>query len=213
LVLINVKKVAISIHAVKDFDPHVLNGITGHDLIHVDVMDGKFVKTENLNLTVFQELKKNYNLPILTHMMVTEPQIYIERIIKHVDFYVFHFESEGNKSNIIKLIKKNGKKVGIALNPETPVKSVLPFLNELDVVLIMSVNPGWSGQTFLPNSIFKVNELARYKTIYNFEIDIDGGINLENAKKLEKVDILSSSSTILKSENPTLTIQKLKYST
>ncbi|MHA1729853.1 MAG: ribulose-phosphate 3-epimerase, partial [Promethearchaeota archaeon] len=175
------KKVAISIHAVKDFDPNVLNGITGHDLIHVDVMDGKFVKTENLNLIVFQELKKNYNLPILTHMMVTEPQIYIERIIKHVDFYVFHFESEGNKSNIIKLIKKNGKKVGIALNPETPVKSVLPFLNELDVVLIMSVNPGWSGQTFLPNSIFKVNELARYKTIYNFEIDIDGGINLENA--------------------------------
>ncbi len=212
MVLINVKKVAISIHATKDFDPNVLNGITGHDLIHVDVMDGKFVKTENLNLIVFQELKTNYKLPILAHMMVTEPQIYIERIIKHVDFYVFHFESEGNKSNIIKLIKKNGKKVGIALNPETPVKSVLPFLNELDVVLIMSVNPGWSGQTFLPNSIFKVNELARYKTIYNFEIDIDGGINLENARKLAKVDILSSSSTILKSENPTLTIQKLKYS-
>ncbi|MHA1724568.1 MAG: ribulose-phosphate 3-epimerase [Promethearchaeota archaeon] len=207
------KKVAISIHATKDFDPHALKEITGHDLIHVDVMDGTFVRSKNLNLTIFQELKKIYELPILAHMMVMDPHDYIELIIKHVDIYVFHFESKGNKSNIIKLIKKNGKKVGMALNPETPINSIIPFLKELDVVLIMSVNPGWSGQTFIPDSILKVNELARYKKVYDFEIDIDGGINLENAKKLEQVDILSSSSTILKSKNPTLTIQKLKYST
>ena len=205
------RKVAVSIHATNDFNPDVIKELKGLDYIHIDVSDGKFTSFQNLNLGVFRILHEKYDLPIIAHMMVVNPSEFIEQIIEFVDIFTFHKEIEGNIDVIIKKVKKRNKKVGIAINPDTDITLILPFLESIDLVLVMSVNPGGSGQKFIPNSIEKVNQLREYKKKYNFLIDIDGGINLNNAPKL-KVDIISSTSTILNAKNPNKTIESLKYS-
>jgi ribulose-phosphate 3-epimerase len=206
------KKVAVSIHAVDNFTVEILKDIKGFDYIHVDVMDGKFVNNTNSNLNVFRTLKETYQIPIIAHLMVINPIEYIEKIIDFVDFFVFHFEVDDDKSKIIEEIRKTQKKVGFALNPETKISKIVPYLKEIDIVLIMSVNPGWSGQKFIPNTIDRVYQLAEYKKNFDFLIDVDGGINLTNSKLLKKTDILSSSSTILKAKEPNKIIKLLKES-
>ncbi|MFO8017724.1 MAG: hypothetical protein R6U96_03755 [Promethearchaeia archaeon] len=129
-----------------------------------------------------------------------------------IDVFLFHLEAEGNKPQIITQVKNNSKKVGIAINPETRVSEVKEYLDKVDFILVMSVHPGWSGQSFIPETLEKVNELAKYKQKFDFLIDVDGGVNLENAKQLKNADILSSSSTILKADSPNRVIQLLKTS-
>jgi len=206
------KKIAVSIHAIDDFTVDILKGLEGFDYIHVDVMDGIFVNNTNNNLNVFKILKEAYEIPIIAHLMVINPINYIEKIVHYVDIFLFHIETDNDKTKIIKEVRKKHKKVGFAVNPETHISEVLPYLKNVDLVLIMSVNPGWSGQKFIPNTIEKVNILAEYKMKHDFLIDVDGGINLENAKLLKKTDILSSSSAILKAKNPNNTIKLLKES-
>ncbi|MFX1569948.1 MAG: ribulose-phosphate 3-epimerase [Promethearchaeota archaeon] len=206
------KKVAVSIHAIDNFSVDILKGLEGFDYIHVDVMDGKFVNNKNINLNVFKILKESYEIPIIAHLMVVNPFDFIENIVNLIDIFLFHFETDSDKLNIIREVRKNNKKVGIALNPDTNISEIVPYLEKIDIVLIMSVIPGWSGQKFIPSIIDKVNQLAEYKSKFNFLIDIDGGINLENAKLLEKTDILSSSSTILKAKEPNKIIKLLKES-
>ena len=206
------KKVAVSIHAIENFTLQIIKGLKGLDYIHVDVMDGKFVDNINLNLSVFKAIKENYDVPIIAHLMVVNPFHYIDKIIEFIDVFLFHFEIDGNKKVIINEVKGKNKKVGIAINPDTEISEILPYLNEIDIVLVMSVYPGWSGQKFIPETIEKINRLAEYKKDYDFEIDVDGGVNLENSKKLINTDILSSATTILKAKNPNLVIQTLKYS-
>ncbi|MFX1274401.1 MAG: ribulose-phosphate 3-epimerase [Promethearchaeota archaeon] len=205
------KRVAVSIHAIDRFDPDIIENLDGLDYIHVDFMDGKFVESKNLNTNVLKQIKAKYDLPIIAHLMVDEPIKFVNRIIDDVDFFVFHFESKGNKEELIKKVKYHKRQVGIAINPETPLTKIMPFLNDLDLVLIMSVNPGWSGQDFIWESIDKVDLLIAYRAYMKmgFLIDIDGGINLKNAGFIN-ADIVSSSSTILKAENPNKVIQKLK---
>lgn len=204
------KEIALAIHAVKDFDSSIISGLEGLNYIHVDVMDGKLVKSINKNLESFRILKERSELPIVAHLMVLNPKKYINKIIKHTDSILFHFEIEENIREIIKLVKKHGKKVGLVINPKTEVSCVLEFLDKIDYVLVMSVNPGWSGQKFIENTINKIDQLSQYKKRYNFKIIVDGGINLDNAKSLDKADILSSSSTILRSEDPNDVIKALK---
>jgi ribulose-phosphate 3-epimerase len=144
-------------------------------------------------------------------MMVVDPLDYLDKIIKNLHSFTFHLEIEGDKWLIINEIKKKGKNVGIAINPNTKVSEIRPYLDAIDLVLVMCVYPGRSGQKFIPQSIDKVNRLAIYKKDFNFKIEVDGGINLENAKKLN-VDILSSTSTILNSNTPNAIIQSLKHS-
>ncbi|MFW9988663.1 MAG: ribulose-phosphate 3-epimerase [Candidatus Odinarchaeota archaeon] len=206
------KKIAISIHAKENFTSDILKGIDGFDYIHVDVMDGKFVNNTNSNLDVFKALKETYENPIIAHLMVVNPFDYIKKIVDFIDIFLFHYETDSDKNLLIEEIRKKNKKIGFALNPETPISEIVPFLEKIDLVLIMSVNPGWSGQKFLLDSIRKVNELAKYKKKHNFIIDIDGGINPTNAKLLENTDILSSSSAILNAKNPNDIIKQLKDS-
>jgi len=206
------KKIAVSVHAIEDFNVDILEGIEGFDYIHVDVMDGKFVNNTNNNLDVFIALKEVYNTSIIAHLMVINPFDYIKKIIDFIDIFLFHFEIDGSKTVIIEEIRKKGKKVGIAINPDTDISRIIPYIEMIDLVLIMSVNPGWSGQNFIPNIIDKVNQLAEYKKKYNFLIDVDGGINPSNAKQLKNTDILTSSSAILKAKNPNKTIKLLKES-
>ena len=204
------RKVAVSIHATDDFNLDVIKELKGLDYIHVDVSDGEFTTYQNLNLEVFRILHERYDLPIIAHMMVINPSEFIEQIIEFVDIFTFHKEIEGDIYAIIKKIKKKNKKVGIAINPDTDITEILPFLGSIDLVLVMSVNPGGSGQKFIPNSVEKVNQLREYKKKYNFVIDIDGGINLKNAPEL-KVDIISSTSTILNAKDPNKVIKSLKF--
>jgi len=206
------KKIAVSIHATEHFSPEIIKGLEGLAYIHVDVMDGKFVNNISNNLDVFKIVKENYTTPIIAHLMVANPLDLIDKIIHYVDVFLFHFEIEGDKQIIIDQVKKFNKKVGIAINPDTKISEIVPFLDKVDLVLVMSVYPGRSGQKFIIEVIEKVEYLAEYKGKCKFEIDVDGGINLENAKKLRNADILSSSSTILKAKNPNHVIKLLKYS-
>jgi len=206
------KKVAVSIHAIDNFSVNILKDIEGFDYIHVDFMDGKFVDNKNDNIDAFRILKESYKTPIIAHLMVIEPLKYIAKIVSYVDYFLFHFENVNNRDKVIKEIRKFDKKVGFAINPGTSITEIIPYLNKIDLVLIMSVNPGWSGQKFLINSVEKVNKLAKYKKENDFIIDIDGGINLKNAQLLKNTDILTSSSAILKAEDPNKTIKLLRES-
>ena len=206
------KKVSVAIHAIDNFNVDIIKGLKDIDYIHVDVMDGKFVNNTNLNLEAFRILKEYTKIPIIAHLMVINPFDYIEKIIKFIDIFLFHIESDGDKLNIINKIKKYDKEVGIVLNPDTGLSEIIPYFSVLDYVLLLSVNPGWSGQKFIPETVKKVNKLAEYRKKYNFKIIVDGGINCENARDLINVDILSSSSTILNAENPNFIIQSLKES-
>ena len=206
------KKIGVAIHAIDNFNVDIIKGLKDIDYIHVDVMDGKFVNNTNLNLEAFRILKEYTKIPIIVHLMVLNPFDYIEKIIKFIDVFLFHFESDGDKLTIINKIKKYDKEVGIVLNPDTGLSEIIPYFSVLDYVLLMSVYPGWSGQKFIPETIKKVNKLAEYRKKYNFKIIVDGGVNCENARELINVDILSSSSTILNAENPNFIIQSLKES-
>lgn len=205
------RKVAVSIHATDDFNTDIIKELKGLDYIHVDVSDGEFTSFQNLNLEVFRILHERYDLPIIAHMMVVNPSEFIEQIIEFVDIFTFHKEIEGDINAIIRKVKKKNKKVGLAINPNTDISEILSYLGSIDLVLVMSVNPGGSGQKFIPNSVEKVNRLREYKKKYNFLIDIDGGINLKNAPEL-KVDIISSTSTILNAKYPNRVIESLKDS-
>ncbi|MFW9772366.1 MAG: ribulose-phosphate 3-epimerase [Candidatus Heimdallarchaeota archaeon] len=203
-------KVAVSIHATENFDPNSLTGLKGLDYVHIDVMDGKFVSSENLNFDVFKVIKEKFEIPIIAHLMVNNPLDHIFNIIEFCYAILFHFEIQEDLNYIIKKIKEKGKKAGIVLNPETEVSEVLKYLPLLDLVLVLGVNPGWSGQKFKLNTINKVNELATFKKQFSFLIDVDGGIDLTNAPLLEKADILTSASTILRAKDPNNVILKLK---
>ncbi|MHA1471703.1 MAG: ribulose-phosphate 3-epimerase [Promethearchaeota archaeon] len=205
------KKVAVAIHANDDFNSDVIKGLKELNFIHIDVSDGVFTSFHNLNLDVFEILHKRYNIPLIAHMMVIKPSEFIEQVSKYVDIFTFHIEIEEDIDSIIKKIKLKNKKVGLAINPNTEISEILPYLGSIDLVLVMSVNPGGSGQKFIPASIEKVNQLREYKKNYNFLIDIDGGIDLKNALDLN-VDIISSTSTILNAKNPNKAIESLKYS-
>jgi len=205
------KEVAVSIHASENFNLNIIKGLKDLDYIHLDVMDGKFVASQNLNLKVLKIIKENFNIPILAHLMVLNPIDYFDDIIEFAHGIFFHYEIDKNKMQFIYKVKEYGKKVGLALNPETKPSKISGFLSLLDLVLILGVKPGYSGQKFLPNTIDKVNQLAELKKEFSFKIDVDGGVNLENALKLSSADILTSASTILNAQNPNKVIQKLKH--
>ncbi len=205
------KKIAVAIHANEGFNPNLIKGLEGLDYIHVDVSDGKFSPVKNLNLDVFRVLNNTYQIPIIAHMMVVNPFLYIGKIIEFVEVFTFHFEIEHDKDEIIENIRDKKKMVGIAINPNTDIMEIIPFLDKIDLVLVMSVNPGKSGQKFIPDSIEKVNQLTKFKETSDFLIDVDGGINTSNAPQLN-VDILSSTSTILNASDPNKIISILKHS-
>ena len=205
------KKIAVSIHAIDEFNPDIIKGLDGLDYIHIDVADGKFTSVRHLNLDVFRILHENYNIPIIAHMMVTDPSNYIDKIIDYVHIFTFHYEIKGDKKALINKLKNRKRKVGLAIDPDTTIAEITPYLDLVDLVLVMSVYPGGSGQKFIPHSIEKVNLLAILKKKHAFIVEIDGGINLKNANLLN-VDILSSTSTILDAKDPNKVIDILKYS-
>lgn len=204
------KKVAVSLHATDDFKPEIIQNLKGLDYIHVDVMDGKFVKAVNLNLKIFELLKENYHIPIIAHLMINNPSQYLDQIIDYVDYCLIHFEIEEDKFPLFQKTESLNKGTGIVLNPETEVSKIEFLLDNIDIVLILGVNPGRSGQQFIPETINKINKLAQYKKSFQFLIDVDGGVNLENAAQMKNADILTSASTIMNAKDPNSVITQLK---
>ncbi len=178
----------------------------GADLIHVDVMDGHFVPNLTIGPPVIKALKKNCSLKFDVHLMISPVHKYIEDYSDAgADIITIHPEATNNLSASIQKIKDLGKKVGVSLNPETKTSVIKNYLNEIDLVLIMSVNPGFGGQKFMPEVLEKIKELKsiQQKQNIDFDIEIDGGINFENSKIVIEAgaNILVSGTTIFKSNN------------
>ena len=178
----------------------------GADMIHVDVMDGHFVPNLTIGPPVIKALKKNSSIPFDVHLMISPVHEYIEAYADAgADIITIHPEATENLQQSIDRIKKFKKKVGVSLNPKTEVDIIKEFLNQIDLVLIMSVNPGFGGQKFMPEVLSKVKKLAdiRNKEKLAFDIEIDGGINFENSKLAiaAGANILVSGTTIFKSND------------
>ena len=178
----------------------------GADMIHVDVMDGHFVPNLTIGPPVIKSLKKNSKLIFDVHLMISPVHKYIEAYSDAgADIITIHPEAtEDLKTSILK-IKELKKKVGVSLNPETKIDTITNFLDEIDLVLIMSVNPGFGGQKFMPEVLPKIKDLKKYQKEkkIDFDIEIDGGINFENSKTAIEAgaNILVSGTTIFKSNN------------
>jgi len=178
----------------------------GADMVHVDVMDGHYVPNLTIGPPVIKSLRKHTKLKFDVHLMIAPVHKYIEDYAEAgADIITIHPEATDNLQHSINKIRELKKKVGISLNPETKIEKIEKFLNQIDLVLIMSVNPGFGGQKFMPEVLEKVKKL---KTIhednkFNYDIEIDGGINFENSKSAIEAgaNILVSGTTIFKSND------------
>ena len=178
----------------------------GADLIHVDVMDGHFVPNLTIGPPVIKALKKNCSVLFDVHLMISPVHKYIDAYSEAgADIITIHPEATDDLTASINKIKNLKKKVGLSLNPRTKVDIIRKYLDQIDLVLIMSVNPGFGGQKFMPEVLDKVKELKKIQIDKNldFDIEIDGGINFENSKIAIKAgaNILVSGTTIFKSNN------------
>ena len=157
----------------------------GIDMFHIDVMDGNFVPNISFGFPIIEAIRPKTDKVFDCHLMIANPENYVEQFCKvGCDMVSFHIEATNHADRLIQVIKANGKKAGIVLNPQTPIESIKYLLPKLDYVLIMSVNPGFGGQKFIPEMLEKIEELAklREEKNYNFLIEVDGGINTETSK-------------------------------
>lgn len=205
-------EVSASFLSDKDYKQTILEfNNSNTDYIHFDVMDGRFVKNKNLSikeLIMYLELSNKKND---IHFMVNNPLKYIERItLYNIDYITIHYEIK-DLDNVIDKIKEYGYKVGVALKPNTPVEKIYPYLDKINMVLIMSVEPGESGQSFIKTSFDKVNELKKeiIKRKLSTKIEIDGGINDSVLDGLSNVDIVVSATFLINNKKNVDKIKKL----
>ena len=178
----------------------------GADMIHVDVMDGHFVPNLTIGPPVIKALRNYTKLPFDVHLMISPVHKYIKDYAEAgANIITIHPEATDNLQESIEHIKKFGKKVGVSLNPNTQIDIIEKLLVEINLVLIMSVHPGFAGQKFIPNVLNKIKELKKIKDEknLNFDIEVDGGINFDNSKLVIEAgaNILVSGTTIFKNNN------------
>lgn len=171
------------------------------DFLHIDIMDGKFVKNSTWNCLDVKNILPNNSKPLDIHLMAEDIEKYINDFsILNPKYITFHLEATDNPIKIIKLIKEKNMGVGISIKPNTDVSKILPYLSLVDLVLVMSVEPGQGGQKFLDNSVEKINYLyqVRNDKNYNYVIEVDGGVNNTTIENCRKCDIVVVGSYITK---------------
>ncbi len=187
----------------------------GADWIHCDIMDGKFVPNLSFGPVVVQAVRKITKLPVDVHLMIKDPDALLEKFIEAgANWVTVHQEEVVHLNRALTRIKELGAKAGVAINPSTPITSIAEVINLVDLVLIMSVNPGFGGQKFIQSSIRKIQELSdlRSKTSSNFLIEVDGGISKNNIKELADAgcDVFVAGNSIFGQDNITAATIELK---
>lgn len=174
----------------------------GADVLHVDVMDGHFVPNITIGIPVLQAIKQYATIPCDVHLMIEQPERYVEDFVKAgADYLTVHLEACTHLHRTLQHIRSLGCRSGVALNPHTPVSAIEEVLEEVDMILVMSVNPGFGGQSFIPKTLDKVKKIKQMlinRGLGNVEIEIDGGVKLNNIKEVADagVDIIVSGSGI-----------------
>ncbi|MDA8650374.1 ribulose-phosphate 3-epimerase [Schleiferiaceae bacterium] len=184
---------------------------------HIDIMDGIFVPNISFGLPVLKAIKKYAQKPLDVHLMITQPERYIKEFKNAgADILTVHLEASTHLHRTIQEIRSEGMLAGVALNPHTPVEGLSEIINDIDVVCLMSVNPGFGGQSFIPRTFDKIQILKKMITASQSKakIEIDGGVNLDNASELKSkgADVLVAGNAVFKSESPIKTISMLNKS-
>ena len=181
---------------------------TTTDYLHIDVMDGNFVENTSFPLEEIKQASLLSNKPLDVHLMVVNPIDYIKQLnLDNIEYITFHIELNEDINNIINQIKSINKKVGISINPDTDINKLLPYINDIDMILIMSVVPGKGGQKFMPEVLTKIDIIKEHNK--DIIIEIDGGINEETIKQLHDIDIVVVGSFITNYDNYQEQIDKL----
>ena len=189
---------------------------TDTDYIHVDMMDGIFVENKNFDVAELKKMFKKCNKRLDVHMMCCSPNKYVREFAKfgNVEYLTLHYESHRKPIDVINMIRHTNMKVGLAINPETKVSHIIPLLNHVDQVLVMSVHPGKGGQEFMEEVLYKVETLKdiREQNGYHYIINIDGGINDKTIAKARNagVDMVVSGSYVCKSDDFNKRIDSLR---
>lgn len=186
----------------------------GTEFLHLDVMDGIFVPNISFGVPVIKSIKKHTNIPLDIHLMIDRPHRYIEEFAAYADILSFHYEAGSDNAQLLKKIRALGCKSAITVKPKTPIEEIFPLLPLCDMVLIMSVEPGFGGQGFIPEAVDKIAALKHEITKQNLDvlIEVDGGINGETAKQCVDagVDILVAGSYVFNAENIEAKVKELQ---
>jgi len=187
----------------------------GADLLHLDVMDAHFVPNLTFGPMIVKAIDKITTLRLSTHLMMSDPEPFTESFVKAgSDDVIVHIESYPDPREVLAKIKSFGAKRGLTLNPETPFATIEPFLNDVDVLLVMSVHPGFGGQAFIPESLAKVTRAHELKARYGYryEIHIDGGIDLETGPRAAEAgaEVLVAGSAIFRAPDPRARVGELR---
>lgn len=196
-------------------DIHMINS-SDADYLHVDIMDGVFVPNISFGPSITKKIDTICSKPLDVHLMIVQPERYIKDFVNAgADILTVHYEACTHLHRTIQEIKLEGIKAGVSINPHTPVSVLENVIEDLDLVLIMSVNPGFGGQKFIPNSLNKLKQLRKLvdEKNPNCLIEVDGGVGLGNAKEVldAGADMLVAGSAVFKSEDPSKTIHQLKH--